>query len=223
MITFNKIPFKRLPFVEYKVGDKIYSAVQLAATYRHFTEVGISAKERKGKLALTPAELKIDRETEGKLGKSGERIISDSFLNRWDGPNTITKKFSLVLYEATVNSKADKIHAVNTKHDPVIEDIRPYLTEPANALLLKKVHQKGVRKLIEEVNENKTVIEPQNPANGDLDFQSDQNKYDDMIHNVYHDSPAIIQPNHSMLDTIIEDDEDDDDKEIKKFSVTYTH
>ena len=32
--AFNKIPFKRLAFVEYKVGDKFYRAVQPAPTYR---------------------------------------------------------------------------------------------------------------------------------------------------------------------------------------------
>ena len=141
MITLNKISFKRLPFVEYRVGNKFYRAVQPAATYRHFTELVISAKERKAKLALTLEELKIVKKTEEKFGKSGECIISGSFQYRWDGPYTITKKFTPVLYEAIVNSKAEIVHAVNMKHDPVIEEIRPYLIEPANESFLKKVHQ----------------------------------------------------------------------------------
>ena len=96
VIAFNMVLFKRLPFVESMVGDKFYRAVQPAATYRHFTELGISAKERKEKLALTSLELKIDRKTGEKLGKSGERIFSDSFQHRWDGPYTIMNKFSPV-------------------------------------------------------------------------------------------------------------------------------
>ena len=40
------------------------------------------------------------------------------------------------------------------KHDPVIEEIQPYLKEPANVSFLKKVHQNDIRELIEEVKEN---------------------------------------------------------------------
>ena len=89
VIAFNKIPIKRLLFVEYKVGDKFYRAVQPAATYWHFTKLGISAKERKAKLALTPEEKRIDSETGGKTKKIWRTnnqwqpsIINDSFQYR---------------------------------------------------------------------------------------------------------------------------------------------
>ena len=58
------------------------------------------------------------------------------------------------------------------KHDPVINEIRPYLKEPANESFLTKVHQKDIREVIEEIKDNDQLLEPTDPAEGDLDFES---------------------------------------------------
>ena len=42
------------------------------------------------------------------------------------------------------------------KQDSVIDELRPYLKEPANVSFFKTVHQKDVRELIEEVKKIKT-------------------------------------------------------------------
>ena len=73
-----------------------------------------------------------------------------------------------------MNSKAEIVHAVNMKHDPVINEIRPYLTEPALEKFLTKDHQKDIRVVIKEINNIDQSLEPREPAAGDLDFESDQ-------------------------------------------------
>ena len=84
------------------------------------------------------------------------------------------------------------------KHDRMIDELRPYLKEPANDSFLKKVHQKDVRKLIIEVKETEIdalVAVQRDPANGDLYFENDQDI------RISSDKHVIIQPNHSTLET----------------------
>ena len=181
---------KRLPFVEYKVGDKFYRSVQPSAAFKHFTELGITAQQRKNRLALSPSEEKTNRETGGVLGENGQRKISSSFQYRWDGPYTITKKFSPVLYEAIINSKNEIVHAVNMKHDPVIDELRPYLQDIANDKFNTKAHQKDIRELIVAVQEdNHDNLDFRQPQEGDLDFDDGS---DDVI-----EPPAIMPETHS--------------------------
>ena len=98
------------------------------------------------------------------------------------------------------------------KHDPVINEIRPYSKEPANKSFLTKVHQKYIREVIEEIKDNDQLLEPRDPAEGDLDFESVQDSYP-LVNALQQDRPANLFQNRRILDTIIEDDEDDDDDE----------
>ena len=72
-----------------------------------------------------------------------------------------------------------------------------------------KVHQKNIREVIEEIKDNDQSLEPRDPADGDLDFESDQDSYP-LVNALQQDRSANIPPNPPMLDTIIEDDEDDE-------------
>ena len=87
---FNRVPVTRLPFVPFEVGDKFYRAIQPAPTYRHFTEMEISNKERE----RVRQEVNTDVRIEGKAGKTGERVLSGNFQYKWIGPYEVTKKFS---------------------------------------------------------------------------------------------------------------------------------
>ena len=90
---FNKVPTKKLPFIEFEVGDKFFRKVQPAAMYKHFTDL---------------------EKTKGKEDKKGQKI-SVNFEYKWVGPFTVTKKFSPVLYESIINKEPTVIHAINMK------------------------------------------------------------------------------------------------------------
>ena len=84
------------------------------------------------------------------------------------------------------------------------------MTEPANESFIQKVHQKDIIKLIEEVKENEQLMEPRDPAKGDLDFESDQDTYLFATTQSQQSSPAILPPNQSRLEAINEDKDGDD-------------
>ena len=92
-------------------------------------------KERKARNTLTLEEEHVNG---GNLEAKRERKISNSFQYRLEGPYTITKKFSPVMYETIINSNHEIIHVVNMKQDPVINELAPYLNEG-----IKKSNQKS--------------------------------------------------------------------------------
>ena len=59
-----KIPLKRLSFVEYKVEDKFYRVEQCNQQQHIYTSLSWGFQFKNAKLALTPDEPKINRETE---------------------------------------------------------------------------------------------------------------------------------------------------------------
>jgi RNase H-like domain found in reverse transcriptase/Reverse transcriptase (RNA-dependent DNA polymerase)/Integrase zinc binding domain/Integrase core domain len=86
----NKVPSQRRQFHEYEVGDRFYLAERPATNLQHYSD------EKRTKIALKP-KMQI----------------------RFVGPFTITKKFSPVLYEASVNGELKAVHALAMKPDPV--------------------------------------------------------------------------------------------------------
>ena len=148
---FNKVPNESLPFVEYQVGDKFFRATQPSPTYRHFTELGISTKERErieqeetNNLSSSSAnrtsssqmnnnynsDSEASEKEKGERKKKGERRISVNFQYKWTGPYVITKKFSPVLYEAIINQVPTIVHAINMKHYYAVEALAPFIDKP---------------------------------------------------------------------------------------------
>ena len=122
---FSRVPITRLPFVAFEVGDNFYRIIQPAPTYRHFTEMGISNKERE----RARQEVNPDVRTEGNAGKTGERVLSGNFQYKWIGPYEVTKKCSHVLYEAIIDNEPTIVHTINIKHDQSIKNILPFVNQ----------------------------------------------------------------------------------------------
>ena len=60
------------------------------------------------------------------------------------------------------------------KHDPVIDELRPYLQEVSNDKFGIKAHQKDIREQIDAVQEDDHGnINFRQPQEGDLDFEDD--------------------------------------------------
>jgi hypothetical protein len=225
---FNRVPIQHLPFTEYIVGDKCFRRVQPAATYRHFTQAGISSKTRKKN------EGQEEEDDRGKKGKSGEKRISSNFQFRWVGPHTITKKFSPVLYQIIVNGKPEVIHAINMQKDPAITALTPYMNRADNITPMRKkqheYHQDienmtdilvedlvdghgNMRKIndqdedFEDAKENDVIEGPQ--ENRQIHFRDDNSMIENQEHEERSDSES------SISDSSEEDDDDEDDEDYK--------
>ena len=87
--TMNKVPVKRMKFVEYEVGDRFYLGQHPSAMYQDYADP-----------------------------KRTKQRIAPKLQFRWVGPYTITRKFSPVLYEAAINGELRAVHALQMKPDP---------------------------------------------------------------------------------------------------------
>ena len=56
-----------------------------------------------------------------------------------------------VLTSGIINSKPELIHAVNMKHDPVINELKPYLSETPNTKFRDRAHQQDIMEERDEV------------------------------------------------------------------------
>ena len=111
---FNRTPRTRLPFVEFRVGERFFHSNHPSPT---FTQPGQPASQA--------------------------QRISVNFQHRWTGPYTVTKKFSPVLYEAIINSKATVVHALRMQRDPIGPALRGFaeLPEVAWTALRRREHE----------------------------------------------------------------------------------
>ena len=111
------------------------------------------------------------------------------------------------------------VHAVDTKHDPVIDEHRPYLQEIANDKFNTKAHQMDIRELIAVVQkDNNDEMDFRQPLVGDLYFEDE---LDDEIEpsartQASHSSAALSSSSQhkmsSSLTPISEDSLDDNDE-----------
>jgi hypothetical protein len=98
----NRTYTPRSDFTEFEVGDRFYLQRRPAAIFKFYDN-----PNRKAKDALKP-----------------------SLQRRYTGPYVVTRKFSPVLYEASIDGVYQAVHALKMQRDPLSPLFRQHIQEP---------------------------------------------------------------------------------------------